>query len=76
MDIRTAQVKRQIERDRTIIDYHVGSDPGGLKCPLCGRWSPLHMDSPQGVRLECEGCGVITVMARVPLARAIRRRTA
>lgn len=67
------QVLRQIERDRAILAFHTQEDPGGLKCPLCGRWSPLSFDSPQGVRLICHGCGLITVMPRAPLARAIKK---
>jgi len=72
------QAERNRERDREIEVYHVRAHPAGLTCPLCGRWSPIAFDSPQGIRLECHyaDCGVVSVMARVPLARAIRRRTA
>jgi hypothetical protein len=70
-------ISKSQERDRAIQTFHVGEDPAGLKCPLCGRWSPLAFDSPQGVRLTCDArdCGVVTIMPRVPLARAIRRRS-
>jgi hypothetical protein len=66
------------ERDEAIYAYHVSAIPKGLNCPLCGRWSPLRFDSPQGVRLACSfaDCGAEAIMPRVPLARAIRRRTA
>jgi len=74
--IRRTQVERLHERDAAIQTYHVQPDPAGLKCPLCGRWSPLAFDSPQGVRLVCDDayCGVVAIMPRVPLARAIKRR--
>lgn len=69
-------MSRQTERDEVIKAYHIAEDRGGLKCPLCGRWSPVAFDSPQGIRLDCayRDCGVVAVMPRVPLARAIRRR--
>jgi hypothetical protein len=75
--VRHAQVERMQERDAAIQTYHVAQDPAGLKCPLCGRWSPADFSSPQGVRIVCRttDCGVVTIMPRVPLARAIRRRT-
>lgn len=66
-------INHKVERDQIIQSYHVGKDPMGLKCPLCGRWSPLAFDSPQGVRLTCESCGAVAIMPRVQLARAIKR---
>jgi hypothetical protein len=72
--VRHAQVEHKQERDRAIQTYHVAADPAGLKCPLCGRWSAIDFSSPQGVRLECGYDGVVAIMPRVPLARAIRRR--
>ena len=68
----------QAERDELVLEYHVTPGPGGLKCPLCGRWSPLDFSSPQGVRLTCtatRGCGTVTIMPRVQLVRAIKRHT-
>lgn len=78
MGIRNVQAERAAERDRAIVDYHVHALPTGLVCPLCQRWSPVNTESPQGVRIFCRyaDCGVLTIMPRVPLARAIRRRTA
>jgi hypothetical protein len=61
------------ERDEFILAYHTAKDPSGLKCPLCGAWSPLQIDSPQGVKLACTHCGTVAVMPRVQLARAIQR---
>ena len=72
--IRRTQVERQLEHDKAILSYHVGSNPAGLKCPVCGRWSPLAFDSPQGVRLDCHfgDYGAVAILPRVQLARAIR----
>jgi len=62
----------QQERDEFIKDFHVRPDPSGLKCPLCGRWSALGFDSPQGVHLECDYCGLRAIMPRVQLVKAIK----
>lgn len=62
------------ERDEIIKAFHVKPDPAGLKCPLCGTWQALSFDSPQGVKMFCRDCGVIVIMPRVPLVRAITRR--
>jgi hypothetical protein len=62
----------QAERDEFIVDFHTEPDSSGLNCPLCGRWSPLQLDSPQGVRMVCDGCGLHAIMPRVQLVRAIK----
>ncbi len=65
----------QADRDEAIRLYHTRAG-GGLYCPLCRSWTPLHFDSPQGVRFACESCGTVVIMPRVQLARAISRKTA
>lgn len=68
-------IERQIERDKVIYNYHVSAPPAGLTCPVCGQWSPLSFDSPQGVRLICsyKDCRAEAILPRVPLVRALKR---